>query len=200
MRVLIFLAALFVFSSAHAESYRDIGPLDNLGDIKKKFPNAHVEKLSPGWAQETDALYKFTGTGMSGWIIVKFDDSRPTFKEAAEKDPTAESAAFLQEMAQQSDEEAMSVNWVRWVPDTRIPIQRLVSKYGKPEKSGFSDENYQPYRSWNKGVDAYLSDDEKYVERIDFSFTRDEYRKAYLEKYKTVPFWLKDKPAQTKKK
>jgi hypothetical protein len=200
MRVLIFLAALFVFSAAHAESYRDIGPLDNLGDIKKKFPNADVEKLSPGWAQETDALYKLTGTGMSGWIIVKFDDLRPTFKENAEKDSTAESAALFQKISQQSDEEALSVNWVRWVPDTKIPIQRLVSKYGKPDKSGFSDEDYQPYRSWNKGVEAYLSDDEKYVERIDFFFTRDEYRKAYLAKYKFVPLWLKDKPAQTKKK
>lgn len=200
MRILIAFLALVICASAYAESYRDIGPLDNLGDVKNKFPNAKVEKLSPGWAQATDALYQFTGIGMSGWIIIKFDDYRPKWKEEAEKDPTSEKAEFFQNSSQKSDEEAMSVNWVRWVPDTQIPVQRLISKYGKPEKSGVSDESYQPYRSWDKkGVEAYLSDDEKHVVRIDFFFTREEYRKAYLAKYKFVPDWLKDKPSPAKK-
>ncbi len=201
MRIFIALWAILICTSAYAEGYRDIGPLDNFGDVKNRFPNAKVEKLSPGWAQATDALYKFTGSGMSGWIIIKFDDYRPKWKEEAEKDPTQETAEFLQKMSQQSDDEAMSVNWVRWVPDTQIPLPRLILKYGKPDKSGFSDENYQPYRAWDKkGIEAYLSDDEKYVERIDFYFTREEYRKAYLAKYKFVPDWLKDKLSPAKKK
>lgn len=101
-------------------------------------------------------------------------------------------------LASQTDEVALSVNWVRWVPDTRIPLQRLVSKYGKPDKSGFSDEDYKPYRSWNRGIEAYLTDDEKYVDRIDFNFTKEEYRKAYKEKFNFIPSWLKDN--QTSKK
>lgn len=201
MRIFIVYLAILICGSAHAESYRDIGPLDNLGDVKNRFPNAKVEKLTPGWAQAKDALYKFTGSGMSGWIIIKFDDFRLKYKEDAEKDPNQETAEFLQKLSQQSDDEAMSVNWVRWVPDTQIPLERLISKYGKPEKSGFSDENYQPYRAWDKkGVEAHLSDNEKYVERIDFYFTREEYRKAYLAKYKYVPDWLKDMPSPTKKR
>jgi hypothetical protein len=200
MRILLILTALLVFSYANAETYRDIGPLDNLGDIKKKFKNANIEKLSPGWANEADALYKVTGTGISGVIIIKFDDLRSYYKEAAEKDTPAELTTFFQEMSQKSDEEAMTVNWVRWIPDTTIPIQRLISKYGKPDQSGFSDENFQPYRWWNRGLEVYLSDDEKNVDRIDFIFTDDEHRKAYLSKYKIVPYWLKEKPIQRKKK
>jgi hypothetical protein len=192
---------LFFVPQLHAESYRGIGPLDNLGDVKTRFPNAKVEKLSPGWAQSTDALYEFTGVGLSGSIIVKFDDYRPNWKEMAEKDPTSKNAEFYQNLSNQSDEEAMSVSWVRWVPSTRIPLKRLILKYGKPEHSGFSDVDYQPYRSWDKkGVTASLSDDEKYVDQIDFDFTREEYRKAYLEKYKFVPDWLKDKKSPAKKK
>ncbi|MEI6757050.1 MAG: hypothetical protein WCK85_04280 [Chlorobium sp.] len=201
MRVLLFCWILFVFNSAYGESYRDIGALDNLGDIKNRFPNAKVEKLSPGWAQAKDALYKFTGEGMSGNLIIKFDDYRFEYKDAIEKDPTSQNAELLQNLSQQSDDAAMSVSWVRWVPDTKIPLQRLIAKYGKPEKSGFSNEDYQPYRSWDKkGLEAYLSDDEKYVVRIDFFFTRQEYRNAYLSKYKFVPDWLKDKPTPIKQK
>ena len=200
--ITIFLLIIFV-PQLHAEGYRGIEPLDNLGDVKNRFPNTKVEKLSPGWAQATDALYQFTGIGMSGFIIVKFDDYRPKWKEMAEQDqdPTSNSAKFFQTLSEKSDEEAMEVAWVRWVPNTKIPLQRLISKYGKPEKSGFSDEDFQPYRSWDKkGVAAFLSDDEKYVGRIDFSFTREEYRKAYLTKYKFLPDWLKDKPLTAKKK
>lgn len=183
MRNIIALVALIIYTSSFAETYLDISPVDNLGDVKNRFPNANVEKLSPGWAQATDALYKFTGVGMSGWIVVKFDDIRPKLKEDAENEPDQVRAKFLLDFSQQSDEEAMSVKWVRWVPDNIIPVQRLILKYGKPEKSGFSDENYQPYRSWDKkGVAAYLSDDEKFVERIDFTFTRKEYRKAFFKK------------------
>lgn len=90
MRIIFLILTLSVVCSVHAESYKNIGPLDNLGDIKNKFPNAIVEKLNPGWAQATDALYKLSGTGMSGWIVVKFDDLRPTWKEQLEKEPTSD--------------------------------------------------------------------------------------------------------------
>lgn len=194
------LWTLVVASSVHAESYQDIGPLDSLGDVKSKFQNAQIEKLSPGWAKASDALYKLTGDGMLGWIIVKFDDSRPGFNELVEKYPTSEYVERFREMSQQPEDQAMSVSWVRWVPQSRIPLERLVSKYGKPDRSGFSDSDFQPFRAWGKkGVEAYLSDDEKTVLRIDFQFTREEYRRAYLARYKWVPPWLEDEP-KTKKK
>lgn len=193
MRILMVFGALAIFTSACAEGYMGIEPLDTLGDIENKFPDAKVEKLSPVWAQATDALYKFTGTGGSGWIVIKFDDYRPKWKEAAGKNPTSKMAELFQYMSRQTDEKALSVNWVRWFP-APIPVQRLISKYGKPEKNGFSGGGYHPYRIWDKkGVVAYLSDDEKYVVRVDFYFTREEYRKAYSAKFGFLPDWLEDK-------
>jgi hypothetical protein len=201
MRRIIVIAILALPLLASAETYRDIGPLDTLGDVKARFPNAQAKKLSPAWAQPTDAMYQFTGNGMSGTIVVNFYDSRPNFKKSLERSTEGAPNEYLQNLANQSDEEAMSVNWVRWIPDAPIPIQRLVLKYGPPEKSPFSDENYQPYREWEKkGVVAFLSDDEKNVIRIDFSFTNQEMRKAWFARYKVIPDWLKEEPAPTKKK
>lgn len=201
MRLITAFLVFLIVTSIHAESYRDIDPLDDLGAVKAKFPNATANRLTPGWAQPTDAMYQFTGIGMSGTIIVKFDDSRPSYKKELESGSATVSAELLQNLINQTDDEALTVSWVRWIPDSQIPLQRLISKYGKPEKSGFSDENFEPYRSWDKrGISVYLSDDEKFVQRIDFSFTKDEMRKAWLRKYKIVPYWLRDKPREVKKK
>jgi hypothetical protein len=146
-------------------------------------------------------MYQFTGSGLSGTIIVKFEDGRPNYKKQLEANTNEARTAFLQRVANESDEDALMVSWVRWIPDAPIPLQRLVAKYGPQEKAGFSDENYQPYREWErKGVSAYLSDDEKNVVRIDFAFTKDEQRKAWLKKYQFVPEWLKEEPAPAKKK
>lgn len=179
LRVVAGVLILILSTLARAEIFMDIGPLDNLGDVKNKLPNARVEKFSPGWAKNTEALYQFSGDGIGGSLIVKFDDSRTDFKKLAEKEPNPESADTYRALAQLPDEQALAVGWVRWVPARPIPIQRLVSRYGKPDNKGFSDDNYEPYRGWNRGVTAYLSDDEKLVYRIDFSFTKEEFKKAF---------------------
>lgn len=199
-QIILFLLTVFV-PQLHAEIYGGIMPLDTLGDIKNRYPNAKVEKMEPAWAQDTDALYMFAGVGIVGVIVVKFNDIRPTLEKIAEENPKSSDSEFYQRLTQQSDEEALAVSWVRWVPDYKIPLQRIISKYGKPEKKGFSDDGYQPYRSWPKrGIEAYLTDDEKYVHRIDYIFTQGEYRRAYLKKYKYVPDWLKETKSRTKKK
>ncbi len=201
MQFFIAFALVLIPLAAQCETYRDIGPLDSLGDIKAKFPSATAKKLSPAWAQPTDAMYQFTGTGLSGTIIVKFEDGRPNYSKQLDANTDEASAKFLQRLANQSDEEALYVRWVRWVPDAPIPVQRLISKYGPPEKSAFSDEDFEPYRDWErKGVTAYLSSDEKNVVRIDFAFTKNEYRSAWQKKYQFVPDWLKEGATQPKTK
>lgn len=188
---LIKLLLLFPLLS-HAEIYQNILPTDTLGEVKSKFPNAHFEKRSPAWAQSTDVMYALTGQGISGTIIINFFDNRPEYQkqyESAEEDTQKQ---LLKTLLQESDDEAISVNWVRWVPDIPFPLQRLIAKYGVPEKKGFSNDDFQPYREWKKiGLYVYLSDDEKYVQRIDFSFTKEEYKKAYKKKYNIIPSWLK---------
>ncbi len=64
MRKIIALLTLALCSMANAESYREIGPLDSLGDVKARLPSAEVKKLSPAWAQPTDSMYQFSGTGL----------------------------------------------------------------------------------------------------------------------------------------
>lgn len=184
-----------------AETYKNIGPLDSLGDVKEKFPNAKYEIINAGWITQSDALYKITGEGMSGTIVVKFDDSRPGFKNYAQENPESEYIDTYNTLATQTDESALTVNWVRWVPDTLIPLQRFILKYGQPEKSGFSDEDMQPYKSWeSKGLTAYLTDNGTHVLRIDYSFTKDEYRSAWKLKYNFIPAWLQNPSEKNPKK
>src|SRR3989337_1644867 len=75
----IFIAILLLLipSSGSAEIYQGILPKDTLGDVKARFPHAQFTKITPAWAQPKDFLYSITGEGLSGTIIVKFDDGRP---------------------------------------------------------------------------------------------------------------------------
>lgn len=188
---------MFGFSTyAYAETYRDIGLFDTLGDLKEKFPTANFSKQNPAWAQKTDVLYQISGEGMSGLIVVKFYDERPYLQALLMRagdslEPSVKERT--ENMINQTDEEAITVEWVRWVPDYPIPVTRFVSKYGKPDKSGFSDESLQPYRSWEKkGLTAHLTDNEKNVVRVDFEFTKSEQRAAYRKKGMAIPAWLQE--------
>src|SRR6185312_12360749 len=188
------LCLWFGGAGVDAEVYQKIGPLDTLADIKLRFPSADYKQLKPAWAQEWDVMYSVSGEGLSGQIIVKFNDGRPSYKKMLQDDPESKNKEMLEKLATETNEEALSVEWVRWVPSSPIPLQRFISKYGKPTNSGFSDEDLQPYRNWSKGLTAYLSDDEKAVLHVDFTFTREERRKAFQEKYGFVPDSLKEVP------
>jgi len=169
------LAALVVVLvlgvSATAEIYQNIGPFDTLGDVQKKFPNATFEKQSPAWAKDSDALYWIQGNGLSGTIVVKFNDRRIRWKArlATTSDETLKN--WISEQINKPDDEALAVEWVRWVPSSPIPLSRFLAKYGSTPKRKFADSDLQPYREWPNGVSAFLSDDEKSVVRVDYEFT-----------------------------
>jgi hypothetical protein len=173
-----------------AETYKGIGPLDTLGDLKSKFPGAVFEKLDPAWAGEKDVLYSITGSGMSGTIVVKFLDSRVSVRQALDEYQPGGKDRDVNFYERWANEEntGLSVVWVRWIPDAPIPLQRFLTKYGPPEKSDFSEERLQPYKWWvSKGLQAYLSDDGKFVVRVDFEFTGKEYEQAFKAKSSYVP-------------
>jgi hypothetical protein len=175
--------AFFLLSAgfAWAETYGGIGAKDTLGDIRQRFPGATFERLNPAWAQAGDVLYSVTGAGLSGSIVVKFFDVRSeheiqTYAAARLRGLSNSGAEML--AAQQSrlkllsDDEALVVEWVRWVPDRPIPLQRFIAKYGPPTRSDFAKDNLQPYRDWTEqGLTAYLDDAEKSVVRVDYAFT-----------------------------
>ncbi|MDM4769539.1 hypothetical protein [Solimonas sp. SE-A11] len=179
-----FLAAavvsMMVIFDAHAEIYQGIGPFYSLADLREKYPSARFEKLRPGWAQEADVMYEISGSGMSK-IIVKLTDNNPGIERYQAKVALEKGEAAPVYTA---SEKSITVDWVRWIPDQPIPLQRFIVKYGQPERSDFFDENLQPYKEWTKrGLMAVLADDGKHVIRVDYSFTRAEMHKAWMDAY-----------------
>jgi len=190
LRSLLLITGLAFAGIAQAAIYRDIGPLDTLGDTKKRFPSAKFEKLAPAWAQEDDIMYKITGFGLSGTIVVKFHDERPRWRKQAEETTDQDTKKMFAAFANDSDD-SVQVQWVRWIPIDPIPLQRFLAKYGPPEGKGFADEDLQPFREWtSQGLSAYLTDDEKAVVRVDFNFTTDEECGAWKAKTGSVPAFL----------
>ncbi|MRS05265.1 hypothetical protein EG832_18925 [bacterium] len=184
--ILILLFAILMFSfpvSSSAELYLGIGPFDNLSDIKKKFPNATFTRENPAWAQDYDVMYTISGEGISGTIVILFHDSYAKWKKQIEAEQDEAKKRFM-EGAPHPVENQEIISWVRWVPDQPFSITRLVTKYGKPEITGSSQDNFKPYKEWNKrGIQAHLTDDEKNVMRIDFTFTQKERDEAMKQKY-----------------
>jgi len=182
---------LVVGTAAHSELYKGIGPLDSLADIKARFPKAEFKELHPAWAKITEFLYEVTGLGMSGTIVIKLDDSTVYLTQLRDAADTDEKRKFWQDLIDKPDE-AKTVGWVRWIPDAPIPLQRFIAKYGPADVKDFAEEDMQPYRSWKRGIQAFLTDDEKFVTRVDFTYTNTETRNAYKQKYGFVPDFLKN--------
>lgn len=182
MKKLSFLAACFLVcvlvAGASAEIYRGIIPYSTLGDVKKLFPGATYNEMHPAWAQETDKMYIISGAGIQGQIIIKFNDFRSLYEKNAEEGTDAQE--FWKKLANELEEDALVVSWVRWVPDVPFPVDRLITKYGKPEKSDFSPEDFKPFKLWtSRGINASLSDDGKKVVTIEFMFTQKEMNDAW---------------------
>lgn len=95
----------------------------------------------------------------------------------------------------------MYVEWVRNIPANNIPIERLISKYGPPERSGFSEDDFTPFSFWeSKGVYASLTDNKKYVQIIDYYFTNKERCESYERKGQDAPEFCKKNPTPKQKK
>jgi len=155
-----------------AEIYQGINYMDSLGKVRKCFPAAAIQKLSPAWAKPTDAMYSIKGNGIAGTVIIKFGDYRPAQRKLIERSNPGPGRDEMEKEAAQSDEDALYVEWVRWVPDSPIPLKRLVEKYGQWDKKDIHEQTYQPQRIWTKKkITAHISDDDKYVQMIDFNFT-----------------------------
>ncbi len=186
--LLLLSAILILPANSFSEVYLGIGPVDQLKDVRAKFPNAEFERMRPAWAQDYDIVFKITGQGLSGTIIINFTSIDLYFHQMAAEASDSSTREMYEALAETQDSRPMfeddtTVNWVRWLPTAPIPLLRFVSKYGKPDVSGFTDADLEPYRTWSKrGITAFLSDDSKFVTRVDFSFTQAEYSRAYRQK------------------
>lgn len=207
-RLFLFLALLYCATS-NAEVYRGITACSSLGDVKKIFPNASFERVKSVWVTENDGFYLLGGQGLSGSIYLAFTDSRPKYRrfgieldresselrkvsltEATTKrlSEIYEMSQFLDSRAAETDDDALAINWVRWVPATPIPLARYVTKYGPAQKTGFAENDMRPFASWpTKGVNLTLADDAKSVLSVEFSFTASETTAACSSKYNSLP-------------
>jgi len=178
------LLACLVVAGSSAEIYRGIGSMSTLGDVKKLFPGATFNKIHPAWANEYDAMYSVTGKGIQGTIVIKFDDNRPSYKKMMEQATDNKMGEFWRGLAEDSEDNSLSVSWVRWVPDAPFLVDRLITKYGKPEISDFSSQDFKPFKEWkSRGISADLTDDGKKVVNIDFTFTEKERKDAWKAKF-----------------
>lgn len=174
MRTLFTALLLLIVQPVFAEIYREIKPYTTLADLKSMFPGATFEILNVAWAKEGEALYKVSGVGLPGSMRIKMNDSAVLWQKLIASMSEAPVDEGLKKFATSTDE-TISVEWVRWIPDVAIHIDRLVSKYGPPENSRVSGDDFSTSKTWDsKGVSALLLDEGKFVVQIDFTFTIDE--------------------------
>ena len=171
-----------------AEIYKDFLPNDTLASIKVKYPNASFEPIKAAWVKENEAFVALKGVGISGTINLKFSNTDWLWKgfikynqDLIEKNPTADNSELENKIKEVNAilnlplDQRLSLDWLRWIPIQPIPFDRLVSKYGTPEKCDFGSEDFRPYCEWtSKGVNTNLSDDKKLVYSIEYTFTNSE--------------------------
>lgn len=163
----------------NAEIYKDFEPNLSLKVIKERYPNAEFSDLKPAWIKSNELFLDMHGTGISGNIYLKLS-SNEYWKDKLESETDPEMITFYESMANRPIEEKLTLDWVRFLPISRIPFERLKTKYGKAEKCSYFDENFTPYCSWDsKGVLVSLTDDKKYVNYIEYTFTVKDWKKKW---------------------
>ncbi len=184
-KLYIFIFLILFSNLSLAEIYKDFLPGDSLATIKTKYPNAKLEPIKAAWVQDYEAFIALSGVGISGTINLKFSTNDNFYKELIKygqdeiaKNPTADnskrenSIRILNESLNLPIDQRLTLDWLRWISPDPIPFERLVSKYGNPEKCDFDPDTFQPYCSWpSKGVTASLSDNKKWVYYIEYTFT-----------------------------
>lgn len=201
----VFFFSSLISASCIAEVLHNIEPLDTLGDIKKKYPNATLTRVKAAWVTEDQDFFSLEGPGFPGSLKIAFWDNRPEFRRDAEAarlnrpadKPDSESAMerVSNYLADRPDDDALHVNWVRWVPTAPIPMSRYRAKYGEPSKCEFSEDTMEPYCLWGaRALTVRLTDDQKQVLMIEAGFTSAERRAAYVKRGVEIPDGLKEAP------
>ena len=196
-RNIVLAAAVLSYGAAHSEILQGIAPLDTLGDVKHKYPNAVITAVKAAWVTEDQAFYSLSGQGFPGVIYIAFEDDRPGYRKqlaapsAMGAASEAAQVALLAPLANQSDDAALTVMWTRWVPEQPIPMARYKAKYGQPTKCDFQTATMQPYCSWeSRSLMVNLSDDQLKVLTVEAHFTDAEQRLVWKTRYGFVPPWL----------
>jgi hypothetical protein len=175
--------------SANAENLMGIRYMDTLAQVKARYPNANFTALKPAWLQPTAAFIEVSGMGMNGSLRIAFSDPRPLFRQMVADnaaDPTFDPQGAYKRLMVQADDDALAVEWVRWVPSGPIPIERYTLRYGSPACK--FDDTMQPVCEWPAvQIEAQMSDNHKLVYFVTSSFTKAEKAEAWKRLYKIEP-------------
>lgn len=193
----IMASPLTAQQEVRAEKYMGIGYDYTINDVKAMFPGATFEDQNVAWAKPGEKLIAITGEGLTGSILIFFRDERPNYRayymsywtvivKGWNKDakPGYEDVPTLLALgekaaedfaAKQSDDKGYQAKWVRWAPDSPIALSRLKAKFGEKVRYRIENSDFSTYAAWdNKGIEARLTDDKKYVEFVNFNFTLEE--------------------------
>lgn len=166
-----------------------IEPRLTLGEIKQKFPYAKFERIEAAWVTENDAFFRMTGKGIDGAVMLAFDDPRPRYEREAQREPP--NADVARSIAKGSDDDTLTIRWVRWIPSAPFPPSRLIERHGAPDTKWRSDI-YQLHLAWDaEGILAALdTETETMVENVEFSFTKADKCRADLRFCSKVVEWV----------
>lgn len=206
LRALVLFSFTLACAVVSAEGFQGITAGQTLGSIKAQFPAATIESVDAAWVTESDGFYRLSGQGFPGKLYLMFSDMRPFHRKMLEQVSEKIEAAptgtitrkdiftfeYWTKLANETTDNSLKISNMRWVPDASIPLQRYIAKYGKPDKSGFSDADMRPYAAWEKrGIYLNLSDDQKQVISVEFSFTKEDERAECRKKHQKAD-WTKE--------
>lgn len=184
------VAVLALLSQATlAEGLHGIEIFDSLGVIRSKYPNASVTPVNAAWVQKNQAFYRLKGSGFPGVLMLAFTDGRPKYRAEAATlgmrpsgDLSQQERAHLQvvnQLASEPDDEALTIEWMRWVPEESIPMSRFKAKYGEP-RCGFTDDTLEPYCAWaERGLTAKVNESKTMVHALEATFTMRDVTKRF---------------------
>ena len=185
LRLSVIITTLVFSNFSLAEIYKDFTPYISLKKIKENYPNAKFEEVKAAWVTKDEALIKLTGAGLAGTTYLALSNTDSEWQKDISdseikiaENPNDDNLELLAAIDKarffinRPLDEKLLLNWLRWVPDSPLPLERLINRYGNPDAYGVDDESFQQYCDWTKrNVRAKLSDDKKNVFTIEYAFT-----------------------------
>lgn len=182
------LGHILFCNPAVSASYGGIKYRLTLNDVMAMYPGATFEKTSAAWIQpDRQAAYTVEGSGLSGKLFIVFVDDRKKYNDFLYQGRVQgfnENDIKLLEYGKNLPEKyTLYVDWVRFLPDSSIPKNILITKYGKKYKQRIDENSFSKYLEWDNGIIANIGEDGN-IENIEYSPVGKEYTDGLVQESK----------------
>jgi hypothetical protein len=162
---------IFLSPASLAEVSNYVGLFDSYNDLKERYPRAKFEDIDAAWITPGSRLVTLSGAGFNGSITIYFHDAMYELKQIVtsgeiDQKQSADLLKYVQMMRSEKGE--LRPTWVRFVPDSKIPLSNLVSLYGIPKRE-IATNDLNPIAYWSRGVTARLDSNEM-VESVTYDY------------------------------